>query len=363
MTQPNISGSNILIVDDKSENLTVLTQMLIEQGYKVRPAISGQVALKAAREKLPDLILLDIMMPGMDGYDVCKQLKADERTHDIPVIFISSLDEMTDKLAGFALGGVDYITKPFQVKEVLARVETHLALRTVQKQLEEKNVQLEQKVNEHEQAKKALQHRNRELSLLNRVSQMFSSSLELEEVVKTALGEIQRLLDVVSTSVWLIVPETDELICMQATGPGSDDVTNSRLAPGQGITGWVAQHGESVIVPDTWIDERHFKTVDKQTEITIRSMIAIPLRIKGEVIGVLNLVDPKIGCFTSDDLILLEPIATAAAIAIENARLYTTAQQEIAERWRAEAELIAAHNELTKKNAQLREANASKDKL
>jgi len=138
---------DILIVDDVPINLRLLTQMLTKQGHKVRPVTSGAQALAAARSTPPDLILLDIMMPGMNGYEVCEHLKADEQTRDIPIIFISALKEAESKLKGFTAGGVDYVTKPFWAEEVLARVETHLTLRTVQRRLEEQNAQLEQEIN------------------------------------------------------------------------------------------------------------------------------------------------------------------------------------------------------------------------
>jgi len=363
MSQSNAKQNNILIVDDIPDNLNVLTRMLTQKGYLVRPAINGQIALKAVSKALPDLILLDIMMPDIDGYEVCRQLKADENTRDIPVLFISVLGEAMDKVKAFDVGGVDYITKPFQTEEVLARVETHLALRNVQKRLQEQNTQLRQEITERERAEETLQQRNRELLLLSRVGQMFSSSLELEHVLDTILGEVQQLLDVFSISCWLIAPETNELVCLQAKGSGSEDIVNWRLPLGHGITGWVAQHGESLVIPDIWTDERHFKSVDKKFGVAIHSMLSLPLRVKGEVIGVLNLVDSRVGHFTQDDSILVESIAAAAAIAIENARLYTTAQQEIAERKRAEAALLAAHNEVKDKNAQLQELNANKDKF
>jgi signal transduction histidine kinase len=129
--------NNILVVDDKPDNLRLLMEILSESGYEVRPASDGEFALQSARSSPPDLILLDIKMPDMDGYAVCEQLKADECTRDIPVIFISALNEVVDKVKGFALGGVDYITKPFQADEVLARVQTHLTLRDLQKSLQE----------------------------------------------------------------------------------------------------------------------------------------------------------------------------------------------------------------------------------
>lgn len=137
---------NILVVDDTPANLRLLSDMLTEQGYKVRSVINGQMALTATRAAPPDLILLDINMPDMNGYQVCEHLKGDAQTCDIPIIFISALGEVEDKVRAFATGGVDYIPKPFQLEEVLARVQTHLALRSLQKQLQQANEELEQRV-------------------------------------------------------------------------------------------------------------------------------------------------------------------------------------------------------------------------
>jgi len=135
--------SNILVVDDIRENLRLLYNLLTGHGYDVRPVSNGNRAISSAQFRPPDLILLDILMPEMDGYEVCKRLKADERTREIPVIFISALHETFDKVKAFEIGGVDYITKPFQEGEVLARVETHLSLRNMQKQLQTQNAQLQ----------------------------------------------------------------------------------------------------------------------------------------------------------------------------------------------------------------------------
>lgn len=145
MNQTKPQQSDILIVDDMPANLRVLSFMLTEQGHQVRPVLSGQLALTAVQEAPPDLILLDVAMPDMDGYEVCRQLKAGERTADIPIIFISARVETEDKVKALRLGGVDYITKPFQLEEVLSRVNTHLNLRHLQKSLREKNSQLEEK--------------------------------------------------------------------------------------------------------------------------------------------------------------------------------------------------------------------------
>lgn len=134
-----MSKADILIIDDTPTNLSLLSQMLTAQGYGVRLAKNGPRALESARLLPPDLILLDIRMPGMDGFEVCTRLKEDESTREVPVIFISALDDVMDKVRGFQVGGIDYITKPFQLEEVLVRTETHLALRRLQRRLEENN--------------------------------------------------------------------------------------------------------------------------------------------------------------------------------------------------------------------------------
>ena len=128
--------ANILIVDDMPANLRLLSQMLTEHGYHPRPVLNGAQALAAAQIMPPDLILLDIRMPDMDGYEVCQRLKADERTRGIPVLFISALNETEDKVRAFSAGGMDYITKPFQLEEVLARVQTQLTMQNLRRNLE-----------------------------------------------------------------------------------------------------------------------------------------------------------------------------------------------------------------------------------
>ena len=132
-----ILSRDILIVDDEIPNLKLLTQLLSQQGYQVRPAERPRLAIDSALALPPALILLDVRMPEMDGFEVCKRLKQDERTKDIPVIFISALQEVEEKVRGFEAGGVDFITKPFQKEEVQARVRTHMELRHMQLNLEE----------------------------------------------------------------------------------------------------------------------------------------------------------------------------------------------------------------------------------
>ncbi len=134
---------NILVVDDTPDNLRLLSAMLTTQGYEVRKALNGKMALNACKTLRPDLILLDINMPEMDGYEVCQKLKADEINDRVPVIFISALDDVLDKVKAFNVGGSDYITKPFHTAEVISRIENQINLRSLQLKLHKKNVLLQ----------------------------------------------------------------------------------------------------------------------------------------------------------------------------------------------------------------------------
>lgn len=186
---------NVLIVDDTLPNLRLLSIMLTNHGYQVSEAMDGPSALESVRLDPPDMILLDIRMPGMNGYEVCQRLKADEKTRNIPVIFVSALDEQTEKVQGFAVGGVDYITKPFQVKEVLARLETHLTLRRLQRQLEAQNIQLQQEIADRTRAEEALQAAKEALEarVQERTAELAAANLSLNnELQERKRGEAER---------------------------------------------------------------------------------------------------------------------------------------------------------------------------
>jgi len=137
------SDPQILLVDDNPTNLQVLYQTLAGSGYRLLAARSGKDAIAIAQRVIPDLILLDVMMPGMDGFETCSHLKADPRTRDSAVVFLSALTAADDKVRGLELGAVDFVNKPFQAEEVLARVRTHLTIRTLQKELRRRNEELE----------------------------------------------------------------------------------------------------------------------------------------------------------------------------------------------------------------------------
>jgi PAS domain S-box-containing protein len=620
----SVEPASVLIVDDHRENLRLLAEVLTQQGYTVRVAPSGRIALSSVQAKIPDLILLDVMMPEMDGYAVCTQLKSEERSRDIPVIFISAAGEMLDKMRAFAVGGVDYITKPFHMEEVLARVKTHLALRAAQKQLEEKNAQLgrvndeltrvnaeltreiaertraeegqrralavqeealvealrathalreseemyralvmaspdgitasdlegriieisrrtlelhdyedakellgtnafdliapenrpsamvdfqialkegfirdveytllkrdgtrfigelsaalikdvygkpkalvatSRDITERKRAEEALkqseetlrlifenafdgisiyeelpgrtrwlldcnerytemsgrskaelleiQHtgqiqknlgpvrsdeenlkirrekisytglfswirpdgkeniieysaapvqigdraltvgvdrditdrvhteemlrrRNRELALLNQAGQELTATLDLQRVAERLLLATTETIGAEGASVWLWDDEQkDHLVCWAVTHQGQKHPpVNLRLHSGQGIVGWVAQIGESIVVNDVSADSRFFRGIDEQTGFDTRSILAVSLRVRDTILGVLEVVNKLDGDFSDDDLALLEALATPAAIAIDNARLVETLRQRTIE--------------------------------
>jgi len=188
-TQAKGVKGHLLIVDDDLLLRQAMDAFLTREGYKIRCAPNGQMALTFAREDPPDLILLDIQLPDMDGFQVCRRLKGDPQTSNIPVIFISGLEEVADKIKGFEAGGVDYITKSFQRQELLARLETHLALRRLQKQIEAQNAQLQQEIAKSKRAEEALADRTVQLERINR--ELVALNAELDDFTNMASHDMQ----------------------------------------------------------------------------------------------------------------------------------------------------------------------------
>jgi len=211
--------ANILVVDDTAANLQVLAGMLKERGYKVRPVPSGKLALLAARRDPPDLILLDINMPEMNGYQVCEQLKADDLLRGIPIIFISALTEQLDKVKAFAIGGVDYLTKPFQMEELHARVETHLKLRRLQIESEETNARLA----------KANDRMSRDLKAAARIQEMFLPR-EMPRVPGTDFAWIYRPCNELAGDGLNVIPLGDDMIGLYVLDVSGHGVASALLS-------------------------------------------------------------------------------------------------------------------------------------
>ena len=191
----------------------------------------------------------------------------------------------------------------------------------------------------HEEAQRALQKRNAELSVLNRSLQALTSTLNLNEVLTLVLNELRQILTVSASSIWLLEPDSGQLVCREATGPHSDLVRGWHLPQDSGFVGWVIQHKQSLIIADAHTDERHFTSIDHGTGLAMRSIISVPLCSEQQIIGVIQAVDVNPNRFSADDLRLIELLATAAAIAIANARLFEKTWQR--------AEQLAMLNELS----------------
>ncbi|HBC41540.1 MAG TPA: hybrid sensor histidine kinase/response regulator [Pseudanabaena sp.] len=202
-----INTSSILIVDDTLYNIQLLSLMLIRHGYVVEQATNGQAALEKAVQILPDIILLDIRMPDIDGYEVCKILKANPTTQGIPIIFISSIEEPSEKVEAFSVGGVDYISKPFQLIEVLARIETHLRLCSLQKKLQEQNEQLQ--LSASVLARSLMQERE-----LSEMKTNFISVVSHE--FRTPLTTIQSAAELLEHYEWTKEEQTEQLHQIQS---------------------------------------------------------------------------------------------------------------------------------------------------
>ncbi len=190
------TGGNILIVDDNPVNVRTLTLLLSKAGYHVRVATNGTQAIELVQLDLPDLILLDVMMPDMDGYQVCQQLKADPHTRPVPIIFLSALDMAEDKLKAFQVGGADYVTKPFHTVEVLARVQAHLAEYRGKTLLQQMNEQLQDQLREIQ----ALQDRLREQAIRDALTGLFNRHY-LQEMLDHHVANAQRETSLLSVAI------------------------------------------------------------------------------------------------------------------------------------------------------------------
>ena len=252
--------NTILIVDDVPINLEILVDYLRHLNFEVYIAENGKEALEKVVKIPPDLILLDIMMPVIDGFEVCRRLKADKKTCDIPIIFMTALSDVGDKLQAFQMGAVDYVTKPIRREEVLARIKTHLMLRKLQKQLKVQNIQLEQKNHE-------LQQQNAELeafahtvahdlkSPVNLITGF--SELLIEEFSSSFETEAQEMLKKVIEAGWNIANIIDALLLLASTRHeqvvmGSLDMSEIVVQAQNRLASMIEKHQSEILLPKQW---------------------------------------------------------------------------------------------------------------
>jgi signal transduction histidine kinase/DNA-binding response OmpR family regulator len=210
------NNSCILVVDDQPDNIRTLSAMLSVEGYKVRKALNGETALEAAQLLSPDLILLDVMMPQMNGYEVCSALKASVATREIPVIFLSALSEIADKAQAFTVGGLDYITKPFQAEEVLLRVSHQLTIHSQRRALAAQNDRLRREIENCQQAEAVIQRQVQQERLLGEIIRHISQSLQLDEILTIAVEEIRHFLQVDQVLIFQFTPDWSATVVAEA---------------------------------------------------------------------------------------------------------------------------------------------------
>lgn len=322
MNEPSIdlTGARILVVDDVPANLDVLGRTLEDSGYNVLVATSGETAVKVAAQAGPELILLDVSMPGIDGFEACRRLKAAPETRDIPVLFLTARNEMEGILEGFQSGGVDYITKPFQVEEVLVRIRTHLERSRLIRQLAELNAHLERKVAERTAQ---LRLKVRELEGRDRIAQHLLTLHNLEKTLDLVLEVIAEIAEVDRAIIYL------------------DSEGGLRPAATLGFSGQAHLEPEATWHRQALADARQGRTTVNVPTPDDGPPFAVTPILKGDVLLGLIAVE-KGGRPIPDDLLqVLERFAVQAAVAINDAQV-----QQDTSRWQSQIEEVLDVNDI-----------------
>jgi len=304
----DLTGCKILIVDDVPANLDVLFQSLNREGYDVRIATDGINALEVVPYSQPDLILLDVLMPGMDGYETCRRLKADAQLAAIPVIFLTARDDIEGIVEGFEAGGQDYVTKPFKEKEVLARIRTHLERAILARHLTELNAHLEQKV---EERTRELRLKLRELEGKDRIAQHLLEFHTLEEALIVVLEVIADILELDKAVVYL---KTDGRL-QPAAAIGLDEA--GRILGREELQ-------QSTVTP---AHQEAFARVQERPEpLAVAEaeppFALVPIIQDENLLGLIEVENERSGHpISEEDLRTLESFALQAAVAIQDAQI------------------------------------------
>ena len=332
----------ILIVDDIASNRQLLTDVLTRQGYRLQTAADGAAALGQVAQEPPDLILLDINMPGLNGYQVCQQLKANPQMESVPVIFVSALDEVLDKVKAFEVGGVDYITRPFELAEVLARIKNQLTRRHLQKALQQANETLEERVAERtaaltravaaledqiverQQAEAALQEHAERLRVLHRIDQAILAAQSPEAITQAALQHIQSLVPCQVAALTLFDAKTDQSMVRVLNVSGDTHIRAGDRLPLR-LFGDVAEllQGHPHTIPDLSALKTLSDTGQRLLAEGIRAVLNVPLIDRDSLIGVLNLGATTAHAFNPEHAAIVREVGIQLTIALQNARLHS----------------------------------------
>ena len=338
MAGPNpldLKKDTLLIVDDDPVNLGIVAGFLETVGFNIHSVDNGISALNQVKDIQPDLILLDVMMPGLDGFEVCQRLKVDNQTKHIPVIFMTSLVDVEDKIRGFEAGAVDYVTKPMRPQEILARVNAHLEIRHLTKNLQEQakelqitNDELLNVTDELRNANLTLSRRAVQLEACNQVAQQITSILTLDVLLPEVVQAIQRQFGYYFVGVWLLNEAQTQVLLQVGAGRDPEQTLEPGLAidlkPEKGIITWVCRHSEAYLSENVKDDPQYFPDEGLPAA---QSELALPLKIGPTLIGVLGILSDKPGKFDDEDKQVLQTLANQIAVAIHNAWKYELEKQ------------------------------------
>ena len=303
-------STTILIVDDTPNNLQLLFSYLETAGFKVLLAEDGETAIQIAKTQLPDLILLDVLMPGIDGFTTCSRLKSQRSTKEIPIIFLTALSETVNKVQGFKLGGVDYITKPSEQEEVLARIQTHLNLTRMRYSLALKNRELQRSLNFE--------------ALIKRITDKIRDSLDETYCLRVATEELATALNLSSCQVELYNPQKTTATIVYEH--------NNTLPQCQGETRQINDFPE---LYRQLLQKTPLQLVEPLPQFNPQGIqvtrLACPIFDESGIIGNLWGLRPPTQVFTDWEIRLISQVASQCAIAMRQARLYTESNQHIAE--------------------------------
>ncbi|MBD0302465.1 MAG: PAS domain S-box protein, partial [Tolypothrix sp. T3-bin4] len=341
---------SILIVDDSQDNLQILSATLCQRGYAIRGVNTANKALMVAQLARPDLILLDIKMPDVDGYTVCQQLKADEITRDIPIIFISAGENVFDKVKAFKMGAVDYITKPFQFEEIFARVENQLTIQRLQKQLQKQNYQLENEIKERQRVALELKNRNTQIesilnyaevgilqqqlnrnNLLREITDKIRSQLDTKKILEIAASQIGEALNVsrVLIHTYISLPNPKIPTLGEFLSPGYASLMNFEIpVVGNLHLQEILSQDNAIASYDVFAEPllQNAQHICRQFEI--KSILAVRTSYKGEANGVIGLHQcDRHREWTAGEIELLESIAANVGIALAQATLLEQEKQ------------------------------------
>ena len=306
-TNTSESGPTVLIIDDNSENRLLLSSQLRIDGYTILQAEGGSEGLKMAQDHDPDIILLDVMMPDMNGFDVCKAIKENPKTHLIPVIMVTALRDVQYRIEGIGSGADEYLSRPHVREELLVRVRTLIQLKRARVKLQEE--------------------RNR-LQLLYNIGRAISTQLNLESTIAEIISQTQTALGATKGNIMLLDDSGNVTNKFLIRAGGiveiSEHVTQDVMT--RGLGSWLVQNNQGDIITNIAEDPRWVTLPDDDKNVG--SAIGVPLSKWNKLVGVLILNHPETDYFTHEHLLLLEAIAAQATTAIENADLFTEVNEE-----------------------------------